>query len=317
MENNEFGKLRTGIGGCEASLDMLNYAYEKGIRVIDSGRGYQSNGTKVPVFDKILGQFMENHKEDREEFFIINKLPLFDEHYKEKFGWSLYNCTDEQLEFGIREVIKDQMKDNNVEYYDAYLLHALYDMQYSSNWVGLEEETELYKRIFKVLLKLKEEGKIKHLGFSAHITFERLHYFVSEIEATFGNIMDVAEVSFNIFNDKGFSQSNPSMFSKMHGIRVWDAIGEKGIHWLKERGYTIVNCRGHEGGQIKAINESDDWFRWCNKFIYDNKDIDIVLAGTNYKKHLDDMLNVETNEYLKDIPDMRIIDTEKPVHCME
>ena len=276
--------------------------------------GYQGEG----VFDEKLGTFLEKHKDEREKFFIINKLPLFSDLYMKRFGWHLCDATDEQLDFGIREILKEQLEKNKTDYFDAYLFHALFDMKYSSDF-DYDKEMALYKRMMKTLLELKKEGKIKRLGFSAHINYLTLFNFVEEMEAEFGKgVMDVAEVAYNILNDKGCDQYHPAIFAKMHNITVWDAVGEKGLKYLKDKGFTIIDMMPHESGRIYQITHAEDWTRWANKFVFDCPYIDYVLEGTSYTKHLDDML-IAAGE-MKDpnpVPNMRIINAGAPSHCME
>ena len=304
-------KSKIGCGGCGANIEVLEYAYSKGVTTMDSGWGYQNEHG----FDRILGGFLEKHKDEREKFQIINKLPLFDELYKKRFGWSLGDASDEQLEYGIRDILKEQLEICHTTYFDRYLMHALDDDRHSDNRVL---DLDLYKRIIKILIKIKKEGLIKHIGFSAHINFERLYFLVSEFKKEFGDEVDTAEVAYNVLNNTGVDEFHPSRFAQMHGIMVWDSVGEKGIQFLKDNGYYLICMMPLESGRVTQITSAPDWIKWCLRFVMDNKNFDIYLSGTSYTKHLDGFL-IAAGE-MKDpnpVPDMRIINAGAPSHCHE
>ena len=301
---------KVGMGMCFCTPEVMDYAYSKNIRLIDLGFGYQG----ANVAEKQVGEWLEG--KDRSEFYIVDKLPLFEGLYVKKFGESIYNMTDERLEECVRAVLNEQLEYTKAQYFDAYLLHAVFDLQHSKDY-DITLDLDLYKRLVPILLKLKEEGLIKAIGFSAHITYERLCLFLSEVDPE-NKVFTVAEVSYNVLNDKGASIEKPSAFVRMHGLTVWDAIGEKGIHHLKEKGYTIIDMMPHESGRMNELCTAPDFYKWNDTFINKNPDLDYILLGTTNIENVDKML-IAAGE-MKDpnkVPDMRIIDNGGHSHCGE
>lgn len=289
-------KSRIGIGGCVADDHIMEYAWENGVRLFDTGWGYQGN----LVFENMLGNFIEKHKDQRSEMIIVDKFPTYDKMYIDEFGKPLYSMTDEELEKAIYKVIRIQLETLKTEYIDYYLIHALYDDQHN---IVPKFDINVYKRILNVLVKLREEGLVKHLGFSAHITFEKLYYFVNETKEY---KLDIAEVSYNVLNNNGHDINSPKGFNHLHGVMVWSAVGEKGIQFLKDNGFTILDCMPHEGGRLNQLSTSPEWIRWNDSFILANKNIDYVLEGTTSEEHLDSLLVLAGEK--KDphpVPDMR------------
>ena len=234
--------------------------------------------------------------------FDDRKAALEDE-LKEKNA--LMAANDEKLKEMVDFIFNFQMKTLGVDYIDCYLLHALDDTQYSDNNYLTKD---LYIRLYKILLGYKEKGLIKHLGFSAHIGFYRMFYLCEEFKKALGEgVIDVAEVSYNILNDKGHTQKEPCYFAKQYGVMVWDAIGEEGIKYLKDNGYFVIDMMPHESGRIGQISTAEDWFRWADRFALNNKNIDVVLEGTSYIPHFQMMLE-EAGVLKRDIQEMRDIE---------
>lgn len=295
----KLNSVRVGVGGCHQNKEeVFKYAWDNGCSLFDDGWGY--SGTLVNT--SFLGEFLKDKNHD--DYIIVEKLPLFDKLYFEEFGVHIYEADDKKLEEMVDYIFNFQLKKLGVDYIDCYLLHALDDTQYSDNNYLTED---LYIRIYKILEKYKKSGQIKHLGFSAHIGFYRMFYLVNRFKEELGDLVDVAEVAYNILNDKGHTQKDPCYFTRQYGVMVWDAIGEKGIKYLKEQGYFIYGMMPHESGRIGQISTSEDWFRWADRFVLNNKNIDVVLEGTSYIPHFQMMLE-EAGIIKRDIQEMRDIE---------
>lgn len=298
-------KSKIGMGGCWGN-DCYQYAWENGVRLFDSGWGY---------FGGQNDNFLKDFLADKEDYIICQKLPLHYSLYLEKFGKTPYEMDEKELEKAVYSLFEEQLSRCGVEYFHIYMLHAIFDMQHSPAY-DIEQDLDFYKKLVPILLKLKEEGKVGHLGFSAHITFEKLCLFLSEVDPE-NKVFDVAEVSYNVLNNKGANAEKPSMFNDMHRVMVWDAIGERGIHYLKEKGYFIIDMMPTESGRMLQISTAPDFMRWNLTFINNNKDIDLILAGTTNPEHLDQMfVAAGEKEDPEPVPDMRVINSGIS-HCHE
>lgn len=297
-------KTKTQMGGCGSNKkEIFQYAWDNNIRLFDSGWGYSGIG----VNDTFIGEFIQD--KNRDEIVICNKLPLFNDLYKQEFGGNINELSKEELEKAIDVIIKEQLKRNNTNYFDIYMLHALYDDKYGENRLG---KIDLYKRIVSILVKYYEKGIIKRLGFSAHIDFEKLYYFTNEMKREFGDLLDVAEVAYNVLNNNG-----KSYIANRYDVMVWDAVGDDGLKLLKDLNYKIINMMPNESGRLELLSTAPDFINWNYRFIYNNKYIDYVLAGTSSIRHFNMLLDIENKKYLKDIPDMRKIEGLGSGHCGE
>lgn len=299
---------KVGMGMCFCNKETMDYAYNHNVRLVDLGFGYQ--GTNVA--ERMFGEWISD--KERSEFYIIDKLPLFNGLYTDKFKKSLYLMNDKDLEQCVREVLNEQLEHTKAKYFDAYLLHAIFDMQHHQNY-DIDADINLYKRLVPILLKLKEEGLIKAIGFSAHVTYERLLMFLNEVDPE-NKVFSVAEVSYNTLNDKGANSEKPSAFNQLHSLVVWDAIGEKGIKYLKDKGFTIIDMMPHESGRMKQLSTAPDYYRWNDTFICNNENIDYILVGTTNPEHFDNMfIAAGEMEDPEPVPDMRVINGNVAGHC--
>lgn len=245
-----------GIGGCHPNKEeVYKTAWDKGIRIFDTGWGY--GGTLVN--DMFLGQFLK----DKKGYQIINKLPLFAKVYP----YDIYSCSDVELEKAIRFVLGMQLAATGQDHFYAYLYHAIFDMQHSKGY-SIRKDLDLYKRIQPILEKLKKEGKFEHIGFSAHCDLSKLKLFVETMKKMNAD-MDIAMISYNTLNKDGISNLKNG---------IWDAPGKKGLEYLKSNHFTTICMRPTEEGRCDA--------KESYALIRNEPLIDIVLIGTRNKEHL-------------------------------
>lgn len=245
-----------GIGGCRGNKEeVYQTAWDKGIRIFDSGYGYSG----ILVNDRFLGDFLK----DKKDYKIINKLPLSSKVYPV----DIYTCSDAELEKSIRFVFNTQLAATGQKYFEFYLYHAIFDMQYSKGY-SIRKDLDLYKRIQPILEKLKQEGKINHIGFSAHCSLTKLKLFVETMKKMNADI-DTAMISYNPINKDGIEKSTN---------KVWAAPGKKGLFYLKENHFYVINMRPTEEGKCDA--------KEAFELIRKEPLIDITLVGTSNKQHL-------------------------------
>lgn len=245
-----------GMGGCRDNKEeVYQAAWDNGIRVFDSGIGY--SGTLVN--DRFLGQFLE----DKKDYRIINKLPLFAKVYKD----DPYTESDEKLEKEIRLILNMQLAATRQDHFYCYMYHAIFDRQYTPDY-SIRNDLELYKRVQPILEKLKQEGKFEHIGFSAHCSLTKLKLFIETMKKMNADI-DTAMISYNPLNKDGVERWTNG---------VWAAPGHKGLEYLKRNNFYIINMRPTEEGRIDA--------KEAYELIRKEPLIDMTLVGTSNVKHL-------------------------------
>jgi predicted aldo/keto reductase-like oxidoreductase len=131
----------------EQCIDTVKKAFEQGINLIETAYGY---GKSEHLYGKVLNDEL---KTKRDSYFLMTK-------------------GNPKTATETRKLVEQQLQALKTDYFDFYAWHGintpeLFDISCAKN--GPVEE----------LLKLKEEGVIKHVGFSIHAP---LHVILKAIE---------------------------------------------------------------------------------------------------------------------------------------
>ncbi len=147
----------------EKTSEMVDYAIKYGINYFDTAWGYH-NGQSEIVMGKVLKKY------PRESFYLASKFP----------GYDISNMGK------VAEIFEKQLEKCQVEYFDFYLFHNVCEM----NIDGYLDEKY---GIFDYLIKQKENGRIRHLGFSGHGEYDVLKRFLD----AYGKYMEFGQLQIN------------------------------------------------------------------------------------------------------------------------
>ncbi len=179
-----FGCMRFPVNA-EGKIDrpraqeMLDRAIAAGVNYIDTAYPYH-NGESEPFVGEALKKY------DRSSLYIATKLPV----------WMVNSVADAE------RIFKEQLDHLQSDYVDFYLLHAM----------GRERfESMRDLGVIDRLVQLKEEGKIKYLGFSFHDSYEVFEEMINYRDWDFCqiqlNYMDTEEQAglkgYQLATDKG------------------------------------------------------------------------------------------------------------------
>lgn len=272
--------IQMGVGKSINKEEILNSLWARGSRLIDLGCSYPGKNTKI------INNFISD-KQD--EIVLCQQFPLEDEYLFKKTNIHIYEATDEELKYIVDTIIKEQMTENNVEFYHIYTLHSIFSNRFYSD---IRDEMKLYTRVFRVLKEYKDKGIIQHIGFSASIAFNILADFIYYLqEESLITDIDVALVSYNILT------YNVTIIRQLYNLDVWDSPDITGLRLLKDNNFTIICINPFERGLVKdyVLANPNSGYDLENltysayNYIFHCKYIDYVLIGTTSIDHLNEI----------------------------
>lgn len=127
--------------GIKEGINILRHAVEGGINYFDLAAGH---GMSFPIYGEALQDVRKN---------VFLQIHFGADYSNGDYGWSLNLNT-------VKKSIAKQLKDLKTDYIDYGFIHCQDEI---SDW-------EKYQRngIFDYILKLKDEGVVKHIGLSSH-----------------------------------------------------------------------------------------------------------------------------------------------------
>ncbi|MBR6867401.1 MAG: aldo/keto reductase [Prevotella sp.] len=258
-----FGMMR--LPNNQEEVDRLvDYAIEHGVNYFDTAPMYMGGQSEV-LTGNTLSRF------PREKFFVATKMSnqnrrlwSFDE------SKALYERSFERLK---------------VDYIDYYLLHSIGG--------GMEtlKGRFLDNGILDFLLKEREAGRIKHLGFSYHGDVRDFDWLLDRQEEYH---WDFCQIQMNFLDWRHAS---------LRGGRRVDADAEYLYDKCEKMGVQCVIMEPLRGGafgrmaqelqdQLKAVRPNDSTARWAFRWVGSYPNILTTLSGMNRMEHL--VENVET-----------------------
>ena len=227
---------------------MVRYGMEHGVNYFDTAYPYHS-GMSERVMGKILSQY------PRDSYYLADKFP----------GHMILESYDPQTLF------EEQLRRCNVEYFDFYLLHNVY-----------EESVERYLDpelgILEYLKEQKRNGRIRHLGFSTHGRLDMMKKFLEQ----YGDIMEFCQIQLNYLD-----------WTLQDAKAKYDVLTKRGIPvWVMEpvRGGRLANLTEAEGEKLTALNSEESFASWGFRFLQNLPNVKMVLSGMSNMAQMEDNL---------------------------
>lgn len=171
----------------EAVEKMTEYAIGHGINYFDTAWGYH-NGQSETVMGKVLKKY------PRSSFYLASKFP----------GYDLSNIGK------VEEIFEEQLRKCGVEYFDFYMFHNVCEL-------NINEYLDPQYGIFDYLMKQKKNGRIRHLGFSAHGNLDTMKRFID----AYGSEMEFCQIQLNWLDwDFQNAKEKVALLNTL-GIPIW------------------------------------------------------------------------------------------------
>ena len=234
----------------EQTQKMVDYAIEHGINYFDTAWGYH-NGESEKVIGKALSKY------PRESFYLASKFP----------GYDLSNIDK------VKEIFEKQLEKCKVEYFDFYLFHNVYEK-------NVDEYLNEKHGILKYLLDQKKNGRIKHLGFSAHGSLEVMKKFLEN----YGKYMEFGQIQLNYLDYKFQDAKSKVELLKEYNIPIW----------VMEplRGGRLSKLSDEQEAKLKELRPEETPTSWAFRFLQSIPEVTMILSGMSSMEQLTS--NIET-----------------------
>lgn len=240
--NGEYGAVDK-----DAAAEMFDYAIQNGVNYFDTAWGYHDGASETAV-GEILSAY------PRESYYLATKFP----------GYDLSNMDK------VEEIFEAQLKKCCTDYFDFYLFHNVCEM-------NIDAYLDESHGIFAYLKKQKENGRIRHLGFSAHGSCHVIERFLEK----YGKDMEFCQLQLN-YLDWSFQDAKEKVeLIRKHGIPVW----------VMEplRGGRLAKLSPEEEAKLKEMRPDENIPAWAFRFLLGIPGVKVILSG------MSDMAQVRDN----------------------
>ncbi|MBR1742849.1 MAG: aldo/keto reductase [Lachnospiraceae bacterium] len=197
------------------------------------------------------------------------KEALVDRHPRESFtlATKLHHGFIETEEDRDR-IFEEQLKKTGVEYFDYYLVHDI-----SSH--SIEKYRKLH--VFDWIQKKKEQGLVKHIGFSYHDGPELLDEILGEQQE-----MEFVQIQLNYLD-----YDSPAVRSR-ECYEVAEKHDKPVVIMEPVKGGTLTNLPDEILEMYKACHPEQSAASWAIRFAASHKNVRMVLSGMSSMEQLED-----------------------------
>lgn len=269
-----FGCMRLPMNDNEVDKNEFNRmidAYMKaGFNYFDTAHGYIDGKSETAIRDCLSARY------NREEFVLVNKLSYW---YFEK-------------QEDIVPLFEKQLELCGVDYFDFYLFHCL-------NHEGYEKHKKC--NTFEVVKKLKEQGKIKHIGMSFHDTADYLDLILTEQP-----YMEAVQLQINYLD-----YDDPTVQSKAcYDVAV--KHGKKVIVMEPVKGGALADLPDEAAKVLVELGEGSE-ASYALRYAASYPEVFMVLSGMGNMEMMNDNIKTFKNFTPIDEKDMKTFDTVREI----
>ncbi|HDS02551.1 MAG TPA: aldo/keto reductase [Firmicutes bacterium] len=239
-----FPKKEDGSIDEKTAEKMMLSAIQKGVNYVDTAWPYHQ-GESEPF----VGRFLEKHSL-REKVFLATKLPTFLIKKKDDF----------------EDYFSRQLERLCTDHIDYYLVHTLNRRL----WENAKE-----KGLFDFLDKIREDGRVRHIGFSFHDHIDVFKEIVDSYPWEF------CQIQYNYLD-------------------IEYQAGREGLMYARGKGLGIIVMEPIRGGSLahKLPRDVREAFEaapvkrtpaeWALKWVWNHPQVDLLLSGMSEPAHVEE-----------------------------
>jgi len=229
-----------------AALRMVDTAMQNGINYYDTAWGYHGENSEL-----VMGRALSRYP--RDSFYVATKFPGYD-----PSNWGK-----------VEEIFEQQLKKLGVEYFDFYLFHNVCEMN-----IDAYLDDEKYG-IYSYLMKQKQNGRIRHLGFSCHGSIPVLQRFLD----AYGKDMEFCQLQLNYLD-----------WTFQNGKEKVELLDQRNIPvWVMEplRGGKLAKLLPEYEARLKELRPDEEIPAWAFRFLQSIPSVTMILSGMSNDEQLE------------------------------
>ena len=253
-----FGLMRLPEKDGEIDLEqvekMVDLYLDAGLNYFDTAYVYHGGKSEVAAREALVKRY------PRDSFMLATKLP----------AWEI-KCPED-----VDRIFDEQRERAGVEYFDFYLLHSIED--------GNNYDTYVKYDCFSWGVKMREEGKIKHFGFSFHGSPDLLTKILDEHPE-----VEFVQIQYNYLD-----RTNPVVRSQ----ELYEILSSRNIPIIvmePVRGGMLANLDPSADAKFKAVSPDASQASWALRFVSSQPGVMTVLSGMSSEDQMKDNIATFTD----------------------
>lgn len=242
----------------KATQEMVDYAMEHGINYYDTAWGYHDGQSEI-----VMGRVLKKYP--RENYYLATKFP----------GYDLSNMDKAE------EIFEKQLEKCGVDYFDFYLFHNVCEM-------NIDAYLDPKYGIYDYLIEQKKNGRIRHLGFSAHGSYDIMKRFLE----AYGDAMEFCQIQLNWLDWDFQGAKEKVKLLEEYNIPIW----------VMEplRGGKLASLPQKDADKLTALRPDENIPAWAFRFLQGMDSVKVILSGmSNFEQLKENIKTFETEKKLK------------------
>ena len=235
----------------ETVFAMVDYALANGINYFDTAFPYHDGLSEV-----ILGEALRRHP--REKWMLADKYPGH----------------QHQRSFDPAGTFSRQLERCGIDYFDFYLFHNICEN-------SLDDYMNPRWGMLDYFVRMREEGRIKHLGFSCHATADNLEKI---LDGPYGQVAEFVQIQLNYLD-----------WTLQDARRKVEILGARGLPIIvmePVRGGALAHLGETAEQRLQAIRPGESPASWALRWVQDIPGVAVILSGMSAMDQMED--NVRT-----------------------
>jgi len=266
--------LENGSIDEEQTEKMIDYAIKHGVNYFDTAWPYHGSMSEL-----VVGRILKKY--DRSSFYLATKFP----------GHQYIS------DMNVQAIFEEQLKKCQVEYFDFYLLHNVYEG-------SIDRYLDPKLNIIPYLIEQKKKGRIKHLGFSSHGDLD----IIQKIISLYGSELEFCQLQINYVD-----------WTLQNAKAKYDYLTSIGMPvWVMEtvRGGKLASLDHPIEEKMRSYRPNESTVSWALRYILKLENVKMMLSGmSNFNQMVDNIKTMENDQPLNEEEYQFICQVGKDLQC--